>query len=182
MSRIGHNGGPTLESGAAWRRHCWSKARADLLPQLPLNVIKRRVARAKELGLDYRTYATVRASTGRDIIGFLFSDNALRMHIRKALPEDRAAKLAGLRDVTRLVALHPPLAELPEGAPLDLAFAAPVLSDSWTQAREKLRAALRPGKLPVDSVLVIGATALEQQWSATAGLAGAIDESRFFAA
>lgn len=180
MTAIGHNGGPSLES-SAWRRHCWSKARADLLPQLPLNVIKRRVARAKELGLDYRTYATVRASTGRDIIGFLFSDNALRLLRQGQMPPERAAKLAGLKDVTRLAALHPPLRDLPEGLPLDRVFAAPLLADSVAEERARLRAALRADKLPGDGVLVVSATALERGWSVNAGLAGAIDEARFFA-
>ncbi len=59
----GHNGGPTLEPGGAWRRHCWRKARADLLPHLPIEVLRTRVRRAGELGLDYRTYASVRAAT-----------------------------------------------------------------------------------------------------------------------
>ncbi len=47
---IGHNGGPTLEPGAGWRRHAWSRARADLLPTLPLEVVRLRVARARNWG------------------------------------------------------------------------------------------------------------------------------------
>lgn len=176
---IGHNGGPALE-GARWRRHCWSKARADLLPQLPLNVIKRRVARAKELRLDYRTYATVRASTGCDIIGFLFSDNALRLHRQQAMPPARVAKLESLCGVKRLAAVHGPLAGLPEGLPLERVIAAPGLTDSVAAERQILRAGLRADRLPGDAVLVIGATALERGWSVSAGLAGYIDEARFF--
>ena len=41
---LGHNKGPSMEPGQGFRRYAWGKARADLLPQLPLNVIKRRVA------------------------------------------------------------------------------------------------------------------------------------------
>ena len=62
---IGHNNGPSMERGFAYRRHLWTKARKDLVPTLPLFVLKMRVNRAKELGLDYTTYAGVRASTGR---------------------------------------------------------------------------------------------------------------------
>jgi plexin A len=57
MGGIGHNGGPTMEPGTSWRRHCWTKARRDLLPAMPLEVIGYRMKRATELGLDYRTYA-----------------------------------------------------------------------------------------------------------------------------
>ena len=30
---IGHNGGPAVEGGASWRRHCWTAARQALLPR-----------------------------------------------------------------------------------------------------------------------------------------------------
>lgn len=50
---------------------------------------------ARELGLDYRTYAGVRASTGRDVVGFLYSTNALPLlRPTDRLPEDRRACLA----------------------------------------------------------------------------------------
>jgi hypothetical protein len=68
MSGIGHNRGPAMDAGASWRRHCWSVARAELLPHLPLEVIRMRVRRAAEIGLDYRTYATVREASGYDIV------------------------------------------------------------------------------------------------------------------
>ena len=86
---IGHNGGPTTEGGRTWRQHCWKKARAELVPHLPIEIVRQRVARAKELGLPYKTYASVRASTGRDVIGFLFSSNALRaFHQKEKLAQD----------------------------------------------------------------------------------------------
>ena len=49
---IGHNQGPPLEAGFSWRKHVWTKARKELLPKLPLEVIRRRVARAQELGVE----------------------------------------------------------------------------------------------------------------------------------
>ena len=88
MGEIGHNGGPSLEAGASWRRHCWTSARAALLPTLPIEVVRLRVKRAKALGLDYKTYAGVRAATGHDVVAFLFSSNALRVSlVRPAMPE-----------------------------------------------------------------------------------------------
>lgn len=72
---IGHNGGPDL-TGLGWRTHCWRQARETLLPTLPIEVVRLRVRRAAELGLDYKTYAGIRASTGHDLVAFLFSSNA----------------------------------------------------------------------------------------------------------
>ena len=42
---IGHNGGPSVEPGEAWRRYCWSAARAALLPTLPIEALRTRGAR-----------------------------------------------------------------------------------------------------------------------------------------
>lgn len=69
---IGDNNGPTLEAGFAFRKHAWTRARRNLLPNLPVEILKTRLRRAQELGLAYKTYASIRASTGRDVIGFLF--------------------------------------------------------------------------------------------------------------
>ena len=77
MSGIGHNRGPSINEGGAWRKYCWQKARSDLLRTLPLEIVRLRVARAREIGLDYRTDATVRATTGQDIVAFLFSSRSL---------------------------------------------------------------------------------------------------------
>ena len=65
LAGIGHNNGPTMEAGYTWRKHVWTRARADLLPTLPIEVVRLRVKRAAELGLPYKTYASVRASTAR---------------------------------------------------------------------------------------------------------------------
>ena len=32
MAQIGHNGGPSAAEGLSWRKHCWTQARAALLP------------------------------------------------------------------------------------------------------------------------------------------------------
>ena len=65
MTMLGHNNGPTMEKGAGWRRYAWKRARADLMPTLPLEVARRRVKRARELGIDYKSYAGIRAATDR---------------------------------------------------------------------------------------------------------------------
>ena len=106
MAGIGHNGGPEM-TGTGWRRHCWQAAREALLPHLPIEVLRGRVRRARELGLDYKTYASVRAASGHDVVAFLFSSNALRA--KPELPEDRAARLAAMQVCGRLALTLPPL-------------------------------------------------------------------------
>ena len=58
---LGHDLGPTMEAGASWRKQCWAHVRERLLPHLPIEVLRRRIRRARALGLDYKTCASVRA-------------------------------------------------------------------------------------------------------------------------
>ena len=108
MSSIGHNGGPTMQKGRGWRRYAWTRARAELLPRMPIEVVRRRVKRARELGLDYKAYAGIRAATGRDVVALLFSDNALRLMADARMPADRAAHLDAVRGAERLALVHAP--------------------------------------------------------------------------
>ena len=180
---LGHNLGPTMEAGASWRKHCWVQARESLLPHLPIEVLRGRIRRAKELGLDYKTYASVRAASGHDVVAFLFSSNALRLlKAGSALPEDRAEKLASLMDCGRLAAVSRPLT--PEGAlqaaqgALQAAFPAPGAMASFAESAALIRAA-RAG-LPGDRVLLVGDMALEQNWCAAGRLAGYVPAARYF--
>lgn len=180
---IGHDGGPALQ-GVAWRTHCWRKARDRLLPTLPVEVVRLRVRRAAELGLDYKTYAGVRACTGHDLVAFLFSSNALRvLRAGDSLPADRALRLTGIYGAGRIGLATPPLtpAGLQAAAPpLDAAFAAPLALGGFADARTRLRAAL--GGLPGDAVLLIGDHALEAEWCAAGRLAGYLPAARYFGA
>lgn len=184
MSGIGHNRGPSLDGGTNWRSHCWRQARAALLPHLPIEVVRSRVRRAAELGLDYRTYAGVRATTGHDLVAFLFSSNALGLSTaRLTLSAERAAKLAAIGGAGRIALVLPPLtpeAVCAGGLPLDAAHVAPGLLTSDGIARATIRAAL--GKLPADAVLLIGDNELERGWCAAARLAGYLGADRYFAA
>lgn len=190
MNGPGHNGGPTLEAGASWRRHCWRVARAQLLPKLPLEVVRLRVKRAAEIGLDYKTYAGVRATTGHDLVAFLFSTNALRL-LREGdrMPAADAERLARTRQVGRLVAVQPPLdparmrrglAE--QGVTLDVAARAPGISLGWGETRRVLLDLLGEIRAPADRVLVIGETPLERDWAQAARMAGFLPAARYFGA
>ena len=185
MDRIGHNGGPTMEPGAAWRRHCWQAARAALVPTLPLEVLRTRVRRAKDLGLDYKTYASVRAATGHDVVACLFSSNALRLRPHQVeLPPDRAERLFGVVACDRValvqgridggavLAANPGLLDRVGRAPLALA--------GFREAGGALRLIL--GKVPGDRVVLIGDMTLEQAWCAAGRLGYYLPAERYFAA
>ena len=182
MSGPGHNRGPSMEEGASWRRHCWQQARRDLLPTLPLEVVRLRVKRARDIGLDYRTYANVRASTGQDIVAFLFSSNALRLFAPKAdLPADRQARLATLLDCQRIAVLRGPLrVDQVQSPHLDGCIPSPVPLALWREMRASLRGALNARRLPAEAVLLIGDTAEERAWADAGALAGYLPAERFF--
>jgi hypothetical protein len=172
---IGHNNGPTMEPGTKWRTHCWTTARARLLPHIPIEILRGRLKRAAELGLDYRTYAGIRATTGRDIIAVLYSSNAL---CAPAIHQGRAAKLAQIKAL-RVGLATPPLA--PESllaVPLDAVFASPCPLDPFARQRDAIRAAL--GATPRDGAVLIGAYGLEKDWVAAAQLAGYVDANAYF--
>jgi hypothetical protein len=176
---LGHNNGPTMEAGFAFRKHAWTKARAQLIPTLPIEILRGRVKRAKALGLPYKTYASVRASTGRDVVGFLFSNNALRvMRPMAEMPQDRSAKLAGIEALKTALA-HAPITL--DHLNLDASGPAPHFADKWSDIRELVQSPLRAVDLPLDGVLVVGDTVFEQEWSQAGRLAGYIPSTEFFA-
>lgn len=179
---IGHNGGPSMEGGQSFRRYAWSQARIGLLGErLPIEVLRRRVKRAEALGLPYRNYASIRAASGRDVIGFLFSSNALRM-VRRGdrMPAQFADRLAAL-PAARLAALHAPLGVQDlEGAEFEAAGPAPRPFAPWGELRAQVDR-LRAG-LPGDGVLLIADAPFEAEWAAAGKLAGIYRGAQFFGA
>ena len=181
MAGIGHNGGPEM-AGVACRKHCWSAARARLLPVLPIEVVRMRVKRAAELGLDYKTYAGVRAATGHDVVAFLFSSNALRVDAVARIPEAEAARLSALSSAGRIAlaqTVTPERLAAVNAEVLDSAHAAPRPHASFGQAAAGLRAAL--GKLPGDQVVLIASDApWERDWLMAGKLAALLPADRYF--
>ena len=183
MPGIGHNRGPFVDEGVSWRRFAWAKAREALLPTLPIEVVRLRVKRAVELGLPYKTYASVRASTGRDVIGFLFSNNALQVfRAGQGLPADRAAALARIQGADRVALLHAPLLPGFQAEGLDGVYAAPSFLDPWPAMRDQLRGVIRARGKPADGFLVIGETAFERDWAEAGRTAGFLSGERYFGA
>lgn len=179
---IGHNGGPEL-TGTGWRTHCWQAARAALLPHLPIEVLRGRVRRAQELGLDYKTYAGVRAASGHDVVAFLFSSNALRVTAKlPQLPQDRVDRLQAMAQCGRLALAVSPLspeALLAAGQGLfEAAHAAPRPFGSFAEARAAIgaaRGAHKPG-----GVILVGAAPFEAEWCAAGRLGYYLPAERIF--
>ena len=106
---IGHNRAP----GNGWQRYCWGRARKELIGHVPLEIVRMRMRRAKELGLAYPQYASILMGTGRDVIGFLFTAEGLQLKLaqRLELPAEVREKLHGLIGC-KMLALSPE-AEVP---------------------------------------------------------------------
>lgn len=185
---IGHNRGPAIDAGVGWRRHCWTVARAELLPHLPIEVVRMRVRRARELGLDYRTYASAREASGRDIVAFLFSSNALRiLRPGDAVPADRAGRLAAVAGCAHALLAHPPLDAAAIAAAIaadaGVAFAgtgaAPAFWAPWSEIRRSVLAALPAGTAPA-GVMLIGDAPGEPDWREAARLGSYLPAARYF--
>lgn len=179
---LGHNQGPTMEPGGSWRTLCWRKARAELLPKtLPIEIIRGRVRRAKELGLDYSSYASIRAASGHDVVAILFSSNALRTFPGTSAPKDRVEKLSRLTACKRTglaVAPLSALALIKAVDQLDDAYPAPRPFAAWARQKAELRLAC--GATPGDQVLLVGDSAAEREWLQSGRFAGYLSADRYF--
>ncbi len=182
MGYLGYNGGPSRQGGVSWRRHCWTAARERLLPTLPVEVVRLRVRRARELGLDCKTYASVRASTGHDVVAFLLSSNGLRVVVtRPAMPVDRAERLAAVAGAGRIALAVRPLeasaALAANAGVLEAAHQAPFALARFGEVRDALRAAM--GRAPSDQVILVGDMALQREWCAAGRPAGYVSAGRY---
>ena len=183
IAEIGHNSGQVDAPGKSWRTHVWRKARKDLLPVLPLEVVRIRVRRAQALGLPYQTYAGLRAATGHDLIGFLFSSNALQvLRDGQDMPVDRKEKLEKLVDTARIGLAHRPVTptHLEALAGMDKAFAAPAFADSWADMRDTVKEVFATQKQAGDRFVMVGDTAFEREWAEAGRMAGYLRASAFF--
>ena len=183
---IGHNPGPTMERGHKWRSFQWQKARNAAMPKaMPLMVVKMHVARARALGLDYPTYAAVRKASGRDIMGLLFSSNALRI-VNAAVPQmplERSEVVNAVLGAKRLALVHAPVraqAVATCNPVLEGVARAPKFTNTWAEMRDHLGGFITDQQLVSDQVLIIGDTSFERDWSAAARAAGYLEATRYF--
>ena len=188
-SQIGHNGGPPLDPGRRWRAVAWGKARAELVKHLPIEIVRRRVARARDLGLAYPAYAAILMGTGRDIIGFLFTAEAIGLRLEREARVAEAAerKLRAIGPTPRLL-LGPPVAPATlrdslSARGLDFAAVSPAPRPDAPdpEGRRAIRAILDPLRLPGDAIVMVGARADERRWAEAARLARFMAAPAYFA-
>ena len=115
---IGHNQGPPLNLSGSWSGYCWSRARREAWDNPPIEVVRRRLRRADELGLTYRQYAAVLLNTGVRSEALVFDLSAIAQTRPRSRPlapsplvpsldeiiERMAAKLRTLRNCKVLAA------------------------------------------------------------------------------
>lgn len=191
MAGMGHNGGPK-RLGRGWQRHCWAQSRKALVgKRMPIEVVRTRIRRARELGLEYPQYASILLGSGRDVVGFLFTVDGLHLRLRKRLemPDAVQDKLQGL-DRVHLMSFAPSgepvepfLAELSDVSRVTFASAAPEAEGplGWSAARAAVRAVLDPLQLPSDAVVMIGTQEHEAQMAQAAKMARFIPSAEYFA-
>ena len=164
-------------------------ARKALLPRLPLEVVRRRVARARELGRAYPHYASILLGSGRDILGFLFTCDALALRLARSLdlPRPVAEKLASLARCDRLLLTEPTddpesLARQFADAAIPLAGAgnAPPAGAGLPEGGRAVRAVLDPLKLPSGAIVMVGTRARERDWAAAARVAKLLSAETYF--
>lgn len=183
---IGHNNGPTVQRGHTFRSYQWRKAQKALMPNtVPLMLVRMRMRRAAELGMDYKTYAKFRQATGQDIMALLFSSNALRIIGDGAkMPDAENRALVALKSAKKLSLIHAPNtppAVLQANPVLDATAAAPKFTDSWSEMRDRVKTLIQSQRLPGDQVLIIGDAPLEAEWTAAANAAGYLPAHQYFA-
>ena len=61
---IGHNAGPPLVP-SGWHLYAWKRARAEAWKSPPVEVVRRRAKRARELGMTYKQYTLEILERGR---------------------------------------------------------------------------------------------------------------------
>ena len=138
------------------------------MPKLPVEIVRLHVKRAAEIGLDYKTYAGVRAATGHDLVAFLFSTNALRLlRAGDRVAGQEARHMAAASGIGRLLAVQPPLDPARvwqglagQGIAVDAAARAPGLAQNWGETRAALLSLMAGVRAPADRVLLICETAL----------------------
>ncbi|SOH95584.1 hypothetical protein SAMN06273572_11279 [Monaibacterium marinum] len=186
---IGHNKPP--ESATGWTRHCWTRARADLVGErLPIDMLRVRMARARQLGLSFPQYRSILLGGGRDVTAFLFTVEGLHLRLQRELsmPDPVRSKLAEVSNCGLMA--FAPSGEVPEqfrqevsevsGVRFTAAGAEPEQSAGWRASRDAVHNLLRSEGLAAQTVVMIGNSARETGWADAAQLVKFIPRAEYF--
>ncbi len=141
----------------------------------------------------YPQYASNLLGTGRDIVGLLFTCDALGLRLERdgRLPGPVAAKLGSLIRCERLLGTEAPVDPVALAARITREYGIGFSSIAhlpgrpagpWAEGRDAIHAALAPLKLPADAVVMIGARAHQRGWADAARLAKFMPAEQFFEA
>lgn len=173
-----------MDPGRTWRTHVWRRAKAEGLPKVGIETVRRHVRRAAALGLSYQRYAAIRIGTGRDVRALLFSGAALGLRRGAPLATPYVARLSAISDCERLLLGEAPPAAAGDAGLFDDAAPAPPPHATLPEGREAIRNLLRPRALPGDAVVMIGDGALgdgaEPAWADAARLARFLSHEVYF--
>ncbi len=97
---IGHNQGPPLDPATSWNAFAWRKAHKAAWKTPPIEVVRRRVCRAADLGLSYADYTAVILDRGTFLHVLFFDLGGTLAGVRRAdsgaEPARRLAPLPGV--------------------------------------------------------------------------------------
>ncbi len=97
---LGHNQGPPIEGRRSWSDHCWRRSRRRAWRTAPLEVVRRRVGRARKLGLSYYPYVLVILERGVNLQAVIFGFAGTLVRGREGRVEaDRYGRVRPLRGV-----------------------------------------------------------------------------------
>lgn len=97
---IGHNQGPPLEPDNSWNSFCWRKAHKAAWKAPPVEVVRRRCRRARDLGLSYRDYTAIVLDRGTHPFVLIFDLGGTLVEIEndeiRSDPQGRVRPLPGV--------------------------------------------------------------------------------------
>ena len=167
-----------------------AKSRKALIrKRMPIEMVRTRIKRARELGPEYPQYASILLGSGHDVVGFRFTVDGLQLRKWLEMPESVQEKMQGLERVS-LMGFAPSgedadafRCEVSDVAGVPFVGAAPEAEGplGWSAARAAVRAVLDPLKLPSDAVVMIGTRDHEAQMAEAAKMARFIASDAYFA-
>ncbi|MEM9735409.1 MAG: hypothetical protein AAF908_02245, partial [Pseudomonadota bacterium] len=133
----------------------------------------------------YPAYASILLGSGRDIVGFLFTAEAIGLRLQRGeIDAGAGLKLQSLTEVKRFLMTAAEQNPIAVGEVLALhrieMAGMGAVPERDADAFPAIRAILDPAKLPGDAVVMIGTAARERDWAEAARLAKFLPASAYF--
>lgn len=192
--RLGHNQGPPLQPVTSYHLHGWRKAHRKAWKSPPIEIVRRRVRRAGELGLDYRRYTSILLDRGCTPEALTFeSAGALMATANGAVSLDRTGLILPHAGVVEKLSTLERCRVFVVGRESGAAAAVEQLNalcgnviTAFRQCLDAERAEtilelLRGHRIAPSACVLIGAGAAARMWKPTATLGAFVPATRYFA-